>query len=156
MSNHNITHKDSENSTDQYGNNTNFPDSIMSDISRKGLLGKWTEDIYNDAKICLIEYYRKNSSDVGNVKGIRYYFDRLDEKISYLTPVLEDLVEENIWGMEDIFISVFGVGSDQVYVFRRFLGLSRKREWDTDWMWNDAAGNHRLHDLICPKEQKVR
>ena len=46
MAKHNITHKDSENSTDQYGNNTNFPDSIMSDFSRKSLLGKWTEDKY--------------------------------------------------------------------------------------------------------------
>lgn len=26
--------------TDKYGNNTNFPDSVMSDITTKGLLGK--------------------------------------------------------------------------------------------------------------------
>ena len=33
---------------DEYGNNTNFPNNIMSDITTKGLLGKYTSRIFSE------------------------------------------------------------------------------------------------------------
>lgn len=70
-------------------------------------------------------------------------------KISNLTPVLEDLVNKNIYGVEDIFIAVYGVDSDEVYALRRFLELnSRITEWDEDYMWNNCGSDKRMLKIL--------
>lgn len=135
---------------DKYGNNINFSDSIMSDMTIKGLLGRWTSIIFSELTTVLYKYYIKNNNiDAGDKNFVITLFQDLNHKIEYLTPVLEDLVEENICGIEDIFIAVYGVASDEVYVLRRFLHLTeRMASWDEDYMWNDCATNKRLKKIL--------
>lgn len=136
--------------TDQYGNNTDFPDKVMSDMIPKGLLSKWVERIYWEAKFCLKKYYMKHHNiDCGHKEFVISLFEETHYKIFYITPVLEDLVNINLYGMEDIMIAIYGVDSDEVYAYRRFLTLYEKiGNWDTDFMWNDCSSDKRLFNII--------
>ena len=137
--------------TDKYGNNTNFPDSVMSDMTTKGLLGKWTDMVISDAQRAVLKYYAKTRNiDAGDLSFVRSLFVATNDKIKILTPVLEDLCNRNLYGIEDITIAVFGVGSDEVFVLREFLKrMQRINEWDTDFMWNDFSGHERLKKICC-------
>ena len=42
--------EEQEPSTDQFGNNTNFPNDVLSGMTAKGLIGKWTETIASDLR----------------------------------------------------------------------------------------------------------
>ena len=135
---------------DQYGNNTNFPDNILSDMTIKGLLGKWTELIDSDINNCLYRYYMKTGNiNRGDKNFVINLFNEVSTKISFLVPVLEDLVNKNIYGIEDIFIAVYGVDSDEVYTLRNFFTLNSKiSEWDEDYMWNDCSSNKRMLKIL--------
>ena len=135
---------------DQYGNNTNFSDNALSDMTIKGLLGKWTGLIASDINSCLDKYYMKTRNiDYGDKNFVINLFNNTSVKISNLTPVLEDLVNKNIYGVEDIFIVVYGVDSDEVYALRRFLELnSRITEWDEDYMWNNCGSDKRMLKIL--------
>ena len=135
---------------DQYGNNTNFPDNILSDMTIKGLLGKWTERIDSDINNCLYKYHMKTRNiDCGDKNFVINLFNEVSTKISFLVPALEDLVNKNIHGIEDIFIAVYGVDSDKVYTLRSFFTLNSKiSEWDEDHMWNDCGSNKRMLKIL--------
>lgn len=136
--------------TDKYGNNIAFPNSIMSDMTTKGLLGKWTTMITSEIVPALYKYYMKYRNIDAGCKGfVASLFIEIEGKISNLTPVLEDLVDKNIYGIEDIFIAVYGITSDEVYVLRRFMELSKKIEsWDEDFMWNNCSTDKRLKSIL--------
>ena len=147
---------ENDNKYDQYGNNTNFSDGIMSDMTTKGLLGKWTALIESRVRCDIRKYYMKTRNiDAGDKNWIKSFFKDTMQFISYLTPILEDLVHKNIYGMEDIFIAVYGIQSDEVYLLREFLDLyKRMDEWDEDYMWNDCETNSRLYDIFNVKKVK--
>lgn len=135
---------------DRHGNNTNFSDNILSDMTIKGLLGKWTALINSHIKLCLCKYYMKTDNiDCGDKNFVINFFNEVNTKISCLEPILEDLVNENIYGIEDIFIAVYGVDSDEVYTLRNFLTLNRKiSKWNEYYMWNDCSSDERLLKIL--------
>lgn len=136
---------------DAYGNNTNFSDTIMSDITTKGLLGKWTAMILADTENALQKYYIKDRNiDAGDKGRVAALFRYTDSKIAVLTPVLEDLVTPNISGIEDIFIAVYGVASDEVYILRSYRKLAQNvGTWDEDYMWNNCSSDRRLRHILA-------
>ncbi len=136
------------NGMDEHGNNTDFPDSIMSDITTKGLLGKWTQLIYLDTLSCLRRYYESRRKQGRDIEYVRRFFERNSQSAAHKLPILEDLVTNDINGMEDIFIAVFGVGSKQVYVLRHFIELMQKETWDGSHMWDNAKDDLRLHKIL--------
>lgn len=140
--------------TDKYGNNTNFPDEILSDMTIKGLLGRWTGSILAKVRYALCGYFLAESHnvDAGDKNAVETRFEEVKNIIDFSTPILEDCVDQNICGIEDIFIAVFGIMSDEVYLLRRFLQLyADMDQWDTDFMWNDCKNDPRLKKilLIC-------
>lgn len=136
--------------SDEYGNNTNFPDEIVSQISIKGLLGKWTQHINYRIIYALKKYHMKTRNiDYGDVIFTKCLFEATFSEINYLTPILEDLTGEHIYGMEDIFIAVFGIQSDEIYSLRAFLKLyARIDNWDEDLMWTDCRLDSRLKSIL--------
>ena len=137
---------------DQYGNNTNFSDFIMSDMTTKGLLGRWADIVYEDV-ICALKkcYMKTNNMDAYDVNVTDIMFDEAENKIKYLTPVFEDVLNTDISGIEDIFIAIYGVTSDEVYAMRIFLKDNAKRNssgWDADHMWNDCCYDKRLRVIL--------
>lgn len=139
---------------DKYGNNIAFSNNIMSDMTTKGLLGKWVSMIFSESQSALYKYYMKDMNiDAGDKSFVISLFKSVDNKISNLTPVLEDLVEKNIYGIEDIFIAVYGVSSDEVYVLREFMRLSQKMaSWDEDYMWNNCETDKRLKSILLKED----
>lgn len=137
---------------DQYGNNTNFSDFIMSDITTKGLLGGWVDSIYDDMLHALQVYHMKtNNTHAGNTRATEVLFNYAENKITYLTPVFESIVNSDIRGIEDVFIAIYGIASDEVYVLRAFLKENNERNvygWDINYMWDDCMKNERLREIL--------
>ena len=136
--------------TDKYGNNTNFPGTVMSDITTKGLLGKWVDTIIFEIRYDIFKYCAKtNNLDAGDKDFVKSLFIETNNKILHLTPVLEDLCNEKLYGIEDIVIAIYGVDSDEVYTMRSFLyKIKHIKEWDENYMWNDFKGQERLR-IFC-------
>lgn len=130
--------------------NINFSDSILSDMTIKKLLIKWTELIKFDISYGLYKYYMKTHNiDRGDKNFVITLFNEISTKISFLTPVLEDLVNKNIHGIEDIFIAIYGVDSNEVYILRDFFKLNDKvNTWDEDYMWNDCNSDKRMLEIL--------
>ena len=60
---------------DKHGNNTDFSDDIMSDMTIKGLLGKWTTIILSRVNTALWKYYfRTDNIDAGDVEFVKNKF----------------------------------------------------------------------------------
>lgn len=92
---------------------------------------------------------KKGNIDYGDKSLPKLYFRETENKINILTPVLEDLVNKNIYGIEDIFISVYGVDSDEVYGLRTFMKLFEKIDsWDEDYMWDDCRSDKRMFHIL--------
>ena len=125
-------------------------DSFLSDMIVSKLLIKWVGSIFSDACYALCKYYMHTGNvDCGCMPVVESLFREIDVKMQVLIPVLEDMVSRDIRGIEDIFIAVYGVGSDEVYVMRRFLELfGRMGEWDEDYMWNDCGGDRRMLQIL--------
>ena len=135
---------------DMHGNNIDFRDSILSGITIKGLLGKWTGAIASDVHYAVENYYMREYKD--RKDHVVSVFHKVASKIETLTPVLEDLVSREICGMEDIFIAVFGLTSDEVCLIRKFMELhGRIDTWDEDCMWDDCVHDRRLFDILHPE-----
>ena len=142
--------KDFNKRYDQYGNNINFSDEILSDMTMKGILGKWTGLLYSDIRYAMFKYYMKTRNiDVDCLNFTKNLFKTTRNKINFVEPVLNDMVAVNIGGIEDIFIGIYGVGSDEVYLLRNFLERCENIDsWDEDYMWNDCLGNERMYKIL--------
>lgn len=134
-------------------------EEIMSDFSKKDLLLKWVDFIYSDVEN-FVHYYhiRGGFVDPGVKESLfeaNWRYKVASERIKYLTPVLEDLVNEKLYGIEDIMIAIYGITSDEVFVLREFLRLeerknnSKDNEFDVDYM--GRLNNGRLYDILTGK-----
>ena len=139
---------------DKYGNNIAFPSNIMSDMTTKGLLGKWTSLILSETLTALYKYHMEyRNIDAGDKSFVISRFRDVGDRISNITPVLNDLVDKNINGIEDIFIAVYGIASDEVYVLREFMRLLKNMaSWDEDYMWTDCTTDKRLRSLLLGED----
>lgn len=135
---------------DDYGNNIGFPDDILSDMTNKGLLGKWIGYLVSEVRSSLYSFYVKtNNVDCGDVDFVTKRFVETKMEIDYILPVLEDLVDANIHGFEDICIAIYGVESDEVFLVRRFLQQNAcMSEWKSSSMWTDCGGDLRLLNIL--------
>lgn len=136
--------------TDSFGNNVNFPNEIMSEMTTKGLLGKWLSYILSEIQRSLATYYLKTGNvDAGDFNFVVDRFKETREMVEYYLPVLHDLVEERISGLEDITIAVYGISSDEVFLVRRFQQLCISMPvWKEHQMWNDCKGDSRMKKII--------
>ena len=67
--------------TDEYGNNIDFSEDVLSNMTIKGLLGKWTHMIISDVKYDVYKFYAKTRNiDAGYKNCIREFFMETNEK----------------------------------------------------------------------------
>ena len=125
-------------------------DNIISHMTIKDVLEHWLSRIASNVRFCLYKYYIETKNiDVGDKKIVVSFFKDTYNSIETTTPILEDMLIKEISGIEDIFIAVYGVISDEVYALRHFLDLYKRIDtWDEDYMWNDCVGNQRLKNII--------
>lgn len=139
--------------TDRFGNNIDFADSVVGSMTMKGLLGKWLGVVVDDCRSCLIRYYSdeyaKFCEDIEPPEVyVRRWFDETAAKFKCLTPVLDDLVNSRLYGIGDILIAAYGVDSDEVYAYREFERLSEKKKFSTATMWDNAAHDPLLRKIL--------
>ena len=135
---------------DKYGNNINFPDHVVSDMTIKGLLGKWTFLISNKIKCALYKYHFKTRNiDAGDKPFVETLFQEVYLEVHRYIPILEDCVAIDIFGITAIFEAVFGSNSDEVYALNIFLDLYHKmKDWKTKDMWTDCDNDARLLKIL--------
>lgn len=146
--------EEQEPSTDQFGNNTNFPNDVLSGMTAKGLIGKWTETIVRDLRYCLEKFHL--SSNKGTIEDFRYIkreFSRTKEEIDLLTKVLEDLMAKEIKGTKEILDAIFGEDSNEGYLWEIFQKLyGNMEDWKIKELWTDCQGDERLFHILTNAE----
>ena len=136
---------------DKYGNNTDFSDEILSDITIKGILGKWCQYIIGDVCYIVGKYHlnKQYNVDAFDMELTKQLFTNIYNKYIIVEDILEDIVIKNIRGLEDIFISVYGVYSDEVFIYREFKKLYNNIDnWNAVDMWTNCEYNKRLFDIL--------
>lgn len=125
-------------------------DEIMSNMTTKDFVGKWVEYLCHQIKYAAIKCHQKvGNVDAGDMEIVKMFYKDANNEIKYIVPLLEDRLNENICGIEDIFIAVYGSTSDEVYLLRQFTkDFERMDEWDPDYMWDDCKHNERLAKII--------
>lgn len=128
----------------------NFPNEILNHITIRELLEKWLSLIYSDVFMALCKYHMKiGNIDAGDKKIVKRFFKDTYNNIYCLTPLLEDLVNADLHGIEDIFIAVFGILSDEVYVLRSFFKLYAGMDsWVEANMWDDCISDKRMLKIL--------
>ncbi len=135
---------------DKYGNYVGFPDTILSDMTKKGFLSKWVSYLISQILLTLRTYYfRSGNVDHDDLSAAKLRFESMEEELDYVVPVLLDMCNEGIRGLEDICIAVYGGSSSEVYVVKRFYQLlSCIDAWNTDFMWNDCCNDEILRSFL--------
>lgn len=144
--------------TDSYHNSIDFPDEIMSDMTTKGILSHQIDTIINvKIEYAMFKYHmRTRNIDAGYKNFVTHLFQDAIRHIDVATPILEDFVNRNIYGLEEILCAMFGEYSDEVYIYRKFNELAKRiNEWDEKEMWTDCSNDERLKGILCGKRQKM-
>lgn len=144
--------------TDQYGNNVDFKDEIMSDMTMKGLLGKWVELLYSKIEYAVFKYYkRQHNIDVNDMDTVKMMFEDAYNYMVLLTPILEDMVTEDYYGIEEIVEAIYGADSNEAYVLKDFKEKSENMErWKDSDMWDEFESNPRLKDIYITRIMDIR
>ena len=137
--------------------NGNFiPNEVMSNMPTKKLLEKWAGYLVDKAKYSLFKYHM-NDGDSGSKAFVRMLFEDTIDYVNKIIPVLEDLVAENIFGLEGVVAATYGKSSDEAYVADSFIGLYRIIErWDEYNMWKNCPNDRRLAEILrkfCPRSE---
>ena len=141
----------------------NIPDEIMRETTTKDILRKWTENVLQDVKYALTEYYAKHSDiaeelrkriltydyNMFRKKLVEIEFEDIRCRMKCISPLLTDLVHEDIYTIADIFIVVYGMTSDETYLIRHFTKLYNDiGHWSEFFMWNNCQNNKRLARIL--------
>ena len=136
---------------DEFGNFTGFPDDVLSSMTIKGLLGKWVTMKISEIHYAVLKYHIKyRNIDAGDVNFVLSLFEELEEELSILTPVLEDLTASHLYGFDEIAEAVYGRDSDEMYLIREYRRLTNSRdEWKVCDMWKLHTGKDvRLYSIL--------
>lgn len=136
--------------TDKYGNYVDFPDTVLSDMTKKGLLGKWTSLLVNQV-LCALRYYyfRTGNVDRDDLAAAKMWFGSTKDELDFVVPVLLDMCNREIRNFEDMCAAVYGDTSAEAYMVKRFYQLlGCIDEWDTELMWNDCCNDELLRSFL--------
>lgn len=112
-----------------------FPKKYVTGLSREACIGKWLDSIVSDAELILRKYYSPGTDyttegDKCEVGVCERYIRELGEKIRVLTPVLADMISPSLDNMDDFMVAQYGLGSDELYLYRRVQYFIEKYEND--------------------------
>lgn len=105
--------------------------NIMSDYTVEEFLQKQIEEIYYYVQK-FVHYYHIEGNFITLGKDIvsaevNWKYNLAYNRIKYITPVLEDFIDDRLSGFEDILIAIYGIMSDEVFVFREYLNLEQEK-----------------------------
>lgn len=121
-----------------------FPEKYMNGLDAAQCVGKWVERVVRDAYGVLHKYYNPKMSyltDRGEIPVCEDYLKDLRRMVRNLKPVLEDLIDGSLNGLDDMIIAQYGIGSDELYIYRAFVKLAEKYE-DRGFLDGDFMGEY--------------
>lgn len=98
-------------------------------LNVKELISKWTQYLISQAYTILHKYYDPEGnpeSYVPELSVLYLYCDQLLEETPVIEKILLDLVCEELESIDDIIIAVYGIASDEVFVWRSCKQLIEK------------------------------
>ncbi|MCR4805734.1 MAG: hypothetical protein K5981_08810 [Clostridia bacterium] len=127
-----------------------IPDNVMSTITTKELLEKWTLGAVNEITAAVRAYHFKSKNPEENtVAAVRQLFADVSERLRVTGAYIKDLTAFPIENMYDTIIAVFGIVSPQVYIYKSFMQLYKTQStWTEETMWDECAGNEQLKKVL--------
>lgn len=114
---------------------------INEDMTKEEFVTIWTNLLLNDMKVCNLKYEGDGSInvDAGDLDFVKTFFKNCYEKGKFIESFLLDLFVEDIENFEDIVIAIYGLGSEELKVVRKFNKLYEDIDnWDEDYMWQKS------------------
>lgn len=115
---------------------------INEEMTKEEFVTKWSTLLLHDMAICIVKYECDGSSnvDAGDFDFVKSCFKNCYEKGKFIESFLLDLVVEDIENFEDIVIAIYGLGSEDLRIVRRFNELYEDMDnWDEDYMWTKKS-----------------
>lgn len=115
---------------------------INEDISKEYFVTKWTDLLLHDMAVCITKYECDGSTnvDAGDLDFVKTFFEDCYKRGKFIESFLLDLVVEDIENFEDIVIAIYGLGSEDLRIVRRFNELYENMDnWDEDYMWRKSS-----------------
>ena len=115
---------------------------INEDMIKEEFVTIWTNLLLNDMKVCNLKYEGDGSInvDAGDLDFVKTFFRDSYKKGKLIESFLLDLVTEDIEDFEDIVIAIYGLGSPELKVVRKFNKLYEDIDnWDEDYMWQKSS-----------------
>lgn len=136
-----------------------FPKQFMTGLNAEQCAGKWISHVINEARLFLVKYYNPNvnylsDAEQGEVGLCADYLTELRMLIKFLTPILEDMIAPSLNGMDDLIIAQYGIGSDELYIYRAFVHRAERYEeqgfLDGDYMgrYGYEGMDRRLRQIL--------
>jgi len=100
--------------------------------------------------------------DAGDYDIVSLYFSEAFTTIRFVTPVLEDFLVRDISGIDNIVKAIYGEGSDELYMLKKFLKIADhmffwaapRTSTDAylpgteDVLWDDCQADTRLKRIL--------
>ena len=116
----------------------------MSQVSQKLVTGvivisnNWVKLLLNDMRLCIFKYEGDGSVnvDAGDIDFVKSYFIDGYKGGKIIENFLLDLFTEDVANFEDIVIVLYGLGSPELKVVRKFNKLYENIDnWNEDDLW---------------------
>lgn len=133
-----------------------IPDDVISRKSVKSLLFKEACGLLDGMKACLAAYYIRTGNELAdNLDGVKRRFKLTADKVKNVTPILEEMLAGRYRGINSIFVLIYGVDSDEVYICELCEDLFKRIDsWDVNDMWNGCSHDARLFRISREKSSK--
>ena len=101
-------------------------------------------------KHALVTYHMPQKNNlVGQMDKVELVFLETFYSLDWIVPILEEVVSSQCYGIEDVFASVYGDDSDEIYMLRAFLEkFENIQSWTEADMWNGCKADARLAAII--------
>lgn len=118
----------------------NILNFINEDIKKEDFIYKWTKILLNDMRVCIFKYEGDGSvnPDAGDLDFVKTFFRNGYKGGELIESFLLDLFTENMENFEDIVIALYGLGSPELKVVRKFNKLYENIDnWNEYERWRD-------------------
>ena len=137
------------NNSDVYSNYIgNIEDEFMSEITTKGLLSKWTAYLVNNVKYAVAKYHFPDK-DIKDIEYVKTIFNITQNKLDNIVPVLYDMINIEINGLDEICDYIYPTDSDELYIVGMYNQLYYNiASWEESSMWDNCENDDRLKKII--------
>lgn len=123
-------------------------DDILSDMSIKRFLSKWSYAIYIYVIAALRRYYMRDDNNLQKAYVEDFFVD-VHKKMCLIIHMFDDLVYPKLHNVEYLFSDIYGEHSDKLYALKCFNVLYENIDvWNESKMWDNCKYDVRLFNIL--------